>query len=258
MISAHRLPFQSGPITEAEGPAPRPGVEFCWWDFADRAVDWKRIGSKLADDERQRAAGFHFDKDRNAFIAGRYLQRLVLSELTGLALVDIPIEQEPGGKPYLAKRQGGERIAFNLSNMSGLVVFAASADCTHVGVDAERRDAVLERDMMDAFCSPRERSMVEALDGAAAHQTLLALWVLKESFLKATGEGLGGVVPAKIEVSWTADGSIRIIHPGRSDQPQWHHRLVLLDNCLAAISARTDGAAPQFFSRRLPDPLADQ
>lgn len=90
------------------------------------------------------------------------------------------------GKPYWL---GKEKIYFNVSNTSGLVVCACS-DC-EIGVDAEKAREV-RMPILKKCCSPEEISYIfqEEEQKSLIQSRFLQLWTLKESYIKMTGEGM--------------------------------------------------------------------
>ena len=107
------------------------------------------------------------------------VRRLLLYGLGESALPEI--KTGPHGKPYFA----GYPVKFNLSHCKGAVCCALGEH--EVGVDIERVRPYHEK-LAERICTPSERKLAEnACDPAKA---LIALWSLKESFLKYTGEGM--------------------------------------------------------------------
>src|SRR5436309_1175215 len=61
----------------------------------------------LAQDERERASRFHFERDRRRFIAARGLLREILGRYVGLSPGGLWFGYTPYGKPHLADECGG-------------------------------------------------------------------------------------------------------------------------------------------------------
>ena len=91
------------------------------------------------------------------------------------------IEKEPGGKPFLS----GTPIHFSLSH-SGEIAACALCDAP-VGIDVETERPLKEPLLRRCF-SEEEQRLILASEYPAASFT--SLWTQKESYLKATGEGL--------------------------------------------------------------------
>ncbi|QND50604.1 4'-phosphopantetheinyl transferase superfamily protein (plasmid) [Phyllobacterium sp. 628] len=242
-------------LPEASAPrAGHPSADIWWWPYRTQD-DWNRIRQTLAVDEQTRADRFHFSKDATAFMAGRYLQRTVLSAYSAIPAPALIIATGTNGKPYLADQAGGENITFNLSNTDGLAVFIISRNCSAVGIDVETRSALLEPQTADLFCSPAELETLSTLQGPERQSLLLAYWTLKESFLKATGHGLT-VAPHSLNVRLDPmTKAISVDSALAADGADWHHRLLhSASNHLIAISTRSDRADLMLRQHRLPDP----
>ncbi len=91
------------------------------------------------------------------------------------------LETKPGGKPFLS----GTPIHFSLSH-SGEIAACALCDAP-VGIDVETERPLKEPLLRRCF-SEEEQRLILASEYPAASFT--SLWTQKESYLKATGEGL--------------------------------------------------------------------
>ncbi|TCT04769.1 4'-phosphopantetheinyl transferase family protein [Aquabacter spiritensis] len=81
-------------------------------------------------------------------------------------------------------------LHFSLTHAAGLVAVAVAWG-REVGVDAEALvPALATVQTAEVFCTPVELAALCAGDAAARTETFFALWTLKESLIKATGEGL--------------------------------------------------------------------
>lgn len=216
----------------------RQCVDIWWWSY-QAEMDWNRICSELTSDERSRAATFQFEKDAISFIAGRTLQRSVLSQYTSIPAKDVEIALGPQGKPYIRDAT----VTFNLANTQGLVALAISRDCLVVGVDAELLTARIESETSSIFCSSAELATLSALRAGERRPLLLSYWTLKESLLKATGTGLA-MAPDQLDI-WLdrKTNAIRISNAINGGETCWHHRLLRApSNHLIAISVQSNHA----------------
>ena len=223
------------------------GVDIWWWAHGPD-TDWTRISVALVPDERARAASFHFEKDARAFMAGRYLQRSVLSLYTAAPIADLNIVAGLHGKPALAGQSDG--IAFNLSNTEGFAAFAISGDAVALGIDVEALTTVIEPETSSLFCSAAESEMLSVLRGQARQSRLLSYWTLKESYLKATGTGLTAA-PEQLNIRLDREtNAIRMDRIPSGDDALWHHRLFLTPSGhLIAVSAQSGGEELLFRQR---------
>jgi 4'-phosphopantetheinyl transferase len=144
----------------------------------------------LTADERKRAERFVFDADRDISIGARALARTLLLAYSGAARShDLAFVFNDHGKPSLAGTVNGRRLAFNLSHTRGLVACAVAWDA-ELGVDVETvRDNPPLSVAQSYFAGP-EIDALQALAPDARADAFYATWTLKESFIKARGQGL--------------------------------------------------------------------
>ncbi len=116
--------------------------------------------------------------------------RIMLEMAEGQGLIDVRFEKTPMGKPHLISATGE---SFGYSNsyarledrMAGLFAISTAFP---LGVDLElwpRREA--DVDFLATVASPEDESVI-ALLARSGHDAGTALWVIKESALKCTGE----------------------------------------------------------------------
>jgi 4'-phosphopantetheinyl transferase len=141
--------------------------------------------------EQARAARFHFDRDRHAFIAARALARTMLSQAAPLPPAAWRFVIGHAGKPEVDPALGLPWLRFNISHTRGLVACAVTSR-DDVGLDVEdldRREA--SPGLAERNFAPAEVALLAAVPAAARHETFLRIWTLKEAFVKATGDGIG-------------------------------------------------------------------
>jgi 4'-phosphopantetheinyl transferase len=144
----------------------------------------------LSEDERARAARFHFDRDRRRFCMARVGLRRILGAYLGVAPEAVRFGYSSHGKPHLDPAIHGEALRFNLSH-SGELALVALAYRREVGVDVEvirplpDREAIAER-----FFSPGEVRQLRALPDEQREEAFFACWTRKEALIKAHGGGL--------------------------------------------------------------------
>jgi 4'-phosphopantetheinyl transferase len=165
----------------------------------------------LSPEERETADRFVFDADRVRYIAAHTALRTLLGDHLGRDPRGLRFARTPGGKPYLID----EPVRFNLSHSGNYAVIGIS-DSSEIGVDTEQiRDDIEYRDIAARYFSPVEYSWL--IDGSDTEQRerFYRLWVVKEAFLKATGEGLGTPLDAVV-VEFVCVGPVLRSAPGWS------------------------------------------
>jgi 4'-phosphopantetheinyl transferase len=141
----------------------------------------------LAQDERERAAQFHFERDRLRFKVAKAATRQILARYLDAEPRSLRFAEGAFGKPHL---DSGD-VRFNLSHSGGYALLAAACG-REVGVDLEEvRELKDFASIAERFFSPGEsgklRSVTDAAGRAAA---FFNCWTRKEAFIKAIGEGL--------------------------------------------------------------------
>ena len=103
---------------------------------------------------------------------------------------EIRLEYLYGGKPQLAAGQNPRALQFNVSHSAGIALIAVGSE-RRIGIDVEKiRSDVDTAALAERFFSVHERAGLRALPDHLRVAAFYACWTRKESFLKATGDGL--------------------------------------------------------------------
>ncbi len=146
-----------------------------------------RLRETLAEDERQRADRYHFEKDRRHFVAGRGALRAILARYLERRPQDVRFAYTNYGKPLLA---GNTALRFNLTHSHGLALLAVTHG-REVGIDIEHiRDNLEGEQLAERFFSPREVAALRALPPELRREAFFHCWTRKEAYIKANGKGL--------------------------------------------------------------------
>lgn len=116
--------------------------------------------------------------------ARRLLMRALEKEYPELAGT-FRVEKDERGKPFL---KGHEEICISISHSGRLAACAIGAKT--VGVDVEQRRSRLNQERIARRFHPGEQKVLAAEPEDMKERAFYDLWVRKESFLKAVGEGL--------------------------------------------------------------------
>lgn len=144
----------------------------------------------LSEDERARAARFHFRKDSDFYVATRGMLRSVLARYLRRAPAELRFTYNPFGKPALAPEQGEAGLRFNLSHSQGLALLAVACG-REVGIDVEWVGHTLaDEEIAARFFSRPEVEALRALPTEARPRAFFNCWTRKEAYIKARGEGL--------------------------------------------------------------------
>lgn len=149
------------------------------------------FAESLSPAEWVRAGRFHFERDRERFVAARALLRTILGRYLELPPADLQFSFGAHGKPAL---EGvASTLRFNLSHSDDLLLLAVS-HAREVGVDVElmRADLPFET-LADRYFEPEDAWRLRLLPPAEKAAHFYDRWTSTEARLKASGLGLGGL-----------------------------------------------------------------
>lgn len=143
----------------------------------------------LSREEHDRAAQFHFDRDRQRFKAARAALRIVLGRYLKLPPASLIFAQTEYGKPFLVNSEA-TGLLFNLTH-SGDVALMGVAREREVGIDVEfMRADFATSEVAENFFSVAEIYTISGLDPDMRTAAFFNCWTRKEAYVKARGEGL--------------------------------------------------------------------
>jgi 4'-phosphopantetheinyl transferase len=181
--------------------------------------DAAAFAALLSQAECERAAKFHFPRDRRRFTIGRGRLRLILAEYLAVEPANVPLESTPLGKPFVT----GD-LRFNVAHSDELALYAFTRD-RDIGVDVELvRPEVEWRELAERYFAPEEVAALTAFSATEQRSAFYRCWTRKESYIKALG--LGMHIPLD-GFAVTLAESPRLIHTAH-DQSQTN-RWVLTD-----------------------------
>jgi 4'-phosphopantetheinyl transferase len=165
----------------------KPGEVHVWLfdldDLGQGLPVWEQL---LSEDEIWRSKRYHFEQDRQRFVARRGLLRQLLGHYCGTAPEEITYRTNQFGKLSMSSQP----VHFNLSASQNRVAFAFTLG-KEVGVDIEQVRLLPELDRMaEHWFSPAERVSLFALSPEMQLDAFYHVWTQKEAFIKAHGEGL--------------------------------------------------------------------
>jgi phosphopantetheinyl transferase len=185
-----------------------------------------RYESVLHEEERKRSAAYCFDHLRRDFIIGRVLLRTLLGHFMKIHPKNIVFSYGKYGKPHVLNKTGQPGLFFSVSNTTGMLVIALTADET-VGVDMEQFDkANVERGLLEHSLSPLELACCDKTEGQGS-KPFFHYWCRKEAYLKAIGSGLTDNLPA-IDTS-----GLEVLITGRATGFLCHSFLPFPGYCMA-------------------------
>jgi 4'-phosphopantetheinyl transferase len=148
------------------------------------------LARMLANDEKERAARFHFERDRRRFIAGRSALRTILGHYMQTDPASLQFHYGPQGKPSLANQSSRVHLNFNLAHSHELALLTFTRG-REIGVDLEYVRPLHYLDQVAArFFSAHEYAELEKLPVSQRQTAFFNCWTRKEAYIKAIGEGL--------------------------------------------------------------------
>ncbi len=147
--------------------------------------DVARLSDVLDPPERARAASFRYDCDRNRFVVGRAILRLLLAADGNEDPEVLRLQTNAYGKPELA----ANRRHFNFSRSGGSALLAIGG--APLGIDLERVRPVAEKERIaEQVFGHHERAWMRAVTDPERTARFFQLWTRKEALVKAAGRGL--------------------------------------------------------------------
>jgi len=177
---------------QIDGPLTLPEDEVQLWRADLDAIrgDESRWEKLLSTDEAARASRFHFARDRQCYVAGRALLRIILASHLGQEPAELRFSYSKKEKPSLDPTKTGSDLTFNISHSGGIALLAFSRG-REIGVDIEqvRPNSDLEA-IARRFFSQHEQKQLAALSKDEKIDAFFRCWTRKEAYVKATGDGL--------------------------------------------------------------------
>ncbi|MEO8061474.1 MAG: 4'-phosphopantetheinyl transferase superfamily protein [Pseudomonadota bacterium] len=165
-----------------------------WMSF-ERPADepaLTQLTSILQHHECERLDSAHSAENRMRILAARAMQRTVLANYAlGVDPAALRFVTGEHGKPALAPEFESLGLHFNLTHTVGLVALAVGRH-RDIGLDAENiHERTTALRLARRYFTAEEARDLEALPLARQPERFYSLWTLKESWMKATGRGVG-------------------------------------------------------------------
>lgn len=199
-----------GPLLGAE-----PEIHVWYCDLGQPPAVLAACAELLDPAERERAARFRFERDRQPWIAARGALRRILGAYLGADPRLVRFALGPRGKPEL---DPPGPLHFNLSHSHRLMALALAGRLVGVDVEYERFD-LDHAELAASVFSAAERAALAAADDPP--QAFFRIWARKEAFIKALGAGLSHPLDS-FDVS-SGDGSAALLatRPDPAEAARW-------------------------------------
>jgi 4'-phosphopantetheinyl transferase len=177
--------------------------------------DWERF---LSAEEIARSKKFIADRDRNLFVARRWILRKLLSHYCGMDPTGFIYQTNPYGKLSL----NSHPISFNHSKSGNRIAFGFTMR-KDIGVDIEQVRPLPDLPLMaKRWFSQEEQDGLAALAPEVQLEAFYHTWTQKESFIKAQGMGLS--LPLKdfsVSVDPDKPGRLMSIKGNLDEHSEW-------------------------------------
>ncbi len=143
----------------------------------------------LTKEEAERAAHFHFERDRNHWIVARGILRILLSRYLSTDPAQLQFNSNAYGKPFLAFPALSNQLQFNVSHSQDLALYAFAYN-RQVGIDVEYKRADVNYEALAKVSfSPNEQASLHSLPYDLKQEAFFNCWTRKEAYIKARGKG---------------------------------------------------------------------
>lgn len=173
----------------------------------------------LSKEKKERLSRFNRKEDFLRSLVSDLLTRIMLVEKFNLSNMDIRISSNSYGKPYL----DGHSVEFNVSHSGEWV--AAVVSRFPVGIDVEEIQPI-NVDIARSFFAEKEYAEIVAKAEDEKLTYFFDLWTLKESYIKACGQGLS--VPLNL-FSFSLENE-KIIFENNHSQEHYYFRQYQMHN----------------------------
>jgi len=174
----------------------------------------------LSEDELTRAGRFRFTKDRDRYIVGRGVLRVLLANYVQQPPEQLLFDYNQYGKPALSNQPQAKSIESNISHSHEIALFAFTS-IGPLGVDVEyMREDIDYEQLAQHFFSIQENASLQALPRTMWRQAFYNCWTRKEAYIKGRGEGLA--IPLdQFDVSLKPGEPAALLSSRESDVANW-------------------------------------
>lgn len=163
------------------------GVDLWRVRVQDQAHAFAHHWRQLDAGERQRASAYHHEADRVRYVTSQGTLRALLGQRLQIDPARVAFGRGEFGKPFVAARRS---LHFNTSH-SGDWVLHGFSFATPLGVDVQAvAPGPFELEEFVPALAPQELDRLQSLPAAHRSAAFIDVWVCKEAYVKAIGQGL--------------------------------------------------------------------
>lgn len=168
--------------------------------------EYEKLLKLVSTQKRERIKRYRFFDDAKRSLYADLLIRYLICEQLKVKNSRLKFEQNNYGKPLLVEPCG---IHFNISHAGDWVV--AVTDDNPIGIDIEKIGCA-DYTIAEKFFSKKEYIDLMSKDDDEKNDYFYILWTLKESYIKALGQGLS--IPLNAFSFSVINEEIKLIHKG--------------------------------------------
>lgn len=202
--------------------------------------DSKKCIQYLSEDEFIRAGKLKIEEKKDQFVITRSVLRLLLSSAVGKSYKDIEFFFGEHGKPSIEESLNNKPIEFNISH-SGDYALIAIALSDKVGVDIEKINSDIDHQSLSKrFFSEQENNELQGIDEGQRGDVFYRIWSQKESFIKATGQGIAfGLERFSVSLEEGEQSGTEVTTTASLGEKWFTYNLLELDDYKTALTTST-------------------
>jgi 4'-phosphopantetheinyl transferase len=178
------------------------------WDVDEGTL--QRYKAWFSPEEHRRYERFLHERRRREYIVGRGLARRALARELACPPEAVQFDSDQQGRLSAIPTPVGAPVHFNITHTADYVGCATCWAC-EVGLDVEKlNERVRVLDIAERFFSRAESQALQLLNEAAALDSFVTLWTLKEALAKAHGLGLAAPLESS-QFKVNVDGTLEAV-----------------------------------------------
>lgn len=200
-----------------------------WLIDASCTVNLTEFRSVLTSVESEKACYLKTEEAQNSYISSQGSLRFLLSKYLNIPPETIRLGRHAKGKPF---SEDQPNLRFNLSNSANLVAIAFTYD-SEIGIDIEQIRPLPDlEEMIQSNFSTNEIKIIQSKPEETLKR-FFRFWTLKESYLKAIGEGMR-IEPQNIEFTLNKYVATLLSVRGLPEQEDWNFKNLTFSTDYAA------------------------
>jgi 4'-phosphopantetheinyl transferase len=155
-------------------------------NLAQSEISNQKLRTFLSKEERLKANSFYQKRDKDHYVVGRAMLKILLSQYAARLISQIEIKKAEDGKPYIED----SILRFNKTSSGHFGLIALSPE-NELGIDIEQTNELADLSALTAnVFSEEERERHDSLTLSQRKDFFYTVWTQKEALLKAMGIGL--------------------------------------------------------------------